>query len=826
MAIRDSRLQRYVALALVCLFCFSLAGAAQAPQVDEIIVIAFAPPWPMPHLLTEGFFRPFEAAHPNVDVVAVDPPELPLEAAGQDFPMLAYMEALTRSADVFYPLSLSPLETRAGLVRDLAPFIAADAELDMERSFYPGLRDAFEWDGGMWALPAAWRLNMLGYHPATFDAAGLPHPQADWTWERFAEIMRRYLAATSQAPLIQPYVSPAHLAVSLAGAPLAEADARPALEQESLRMALERLDLARQEGWLRTDEAYFWDQDHTGLLTSYWGSWQTGERHAFAYTALPGGRVILEAQGLAVSSGATHPELAYALTKFLSERLELVSLQGSLMPARQDIDMAEAEAQILGFGPRYAGLREAHERLLPLAMPARDTVYIHALAAATAQADELTIEERLRAAQESLVQALAAAEAYEPRISIDKPLSDLAPPGSVVIRFGLSDGAPSPYARAVKDFARDFVAAHPTIDRVKVGSLAGSWNLYEDEFDCVYGDAQALAEMPISSIIRLDRLAEADPSFDRASYLPAALEAATHQDVLWALPIAMQPLALRYDPTAFAENDLPSPSSGWTIEEFDAALRTLWQVSKTEVFRPGFDSPYLLLLMAAHGGLPVEYRGDSPSYDLSAPTTVEAIRAVLDYARRGLSGYPGLNTDYGSSIGSLDHPIFVDDLADPHDYRGADFPLVDFPQRGGRPAMAYSVGLGYIKAKTERPQACYEWIRALAQRPQIFGGLPARLDLADMASATSAIAPNGQTYFEDFVLRLADERRLILPEANPWSEIRWLHEAFDSYALRGEPLESALAAANAKIEAYRQCIADSSSARAWECAERVDASGD
>ena len=801
-----------------------MVAAAQAVETDEKIVIAFAPTWPMPDLLTTNFFRPFEEEYANVDVVVVDPPEFRYLRGGEGIEPLDLIAAYAGTADVFAVGSgmVTPMETRAGLVLDLAPYIAADSEFNMAETFYPKVRNAFRWDGGAWAMPAGWRLGLLGYKPDVFDRASLPYPQADWTWEIFAETMASLMRETGVAPLRNPYAHAPYLAASLAGLPTADSDFTPLLDQAGLRAAYEQLQSAREAGWFAQTDDQHWDQDYAGLLTSYWGSWSSGQRHEFEYTALPGGHTILQIDGFAISSATTHPELSYALTKFLTQQFELVSGYGYSVPARQDIyDQAPGSS---GYEEHFINFRKVHEALLPYAFDPMDSLYVNGLPFDFARIEDQGIEEILQKSQRSIRSALDEAAAYDARITIEKPPSDYAPIDGITIRFGLTDGSPSRLERPLKQYAEAFVREHPDIGRIKVGSLAGSWNLYEDEFDCLYGDDDGLAKMPISSLTRLEPFIETDEEFDLGDFVPAALEKAQHQDVLWGLPLAIYPLALRYDRAVFHEQGLPLPSPGWQADEFDRALRALWSNSEDEkaVLRPSSGNQYLLLLIAANGGFPVDLSARPTSFDLSSAENIEAMRQVLDYARQGISDYANLGLNMTSSIGQLDHPLFVDDLSDRFLATDSGYDLVSFPQYGETALLSYSVGLGYINAKTAYPQACYDWISALSKRPDLFGGMPARTNLENSDELTSAIAPNGAEFFQDLLRQLADEDRIVFPEADIWSEIRWLNEAFDQVVVKGAPLEAALESAQSKIDNYRECIGDASPARHWDCADEID----
>ena len=801
----------------------AMVAAAQAAETDEKIVIAFAPTWPMPDLLTMNFFRPFEEEYPNVDVVVVDPPTFPYERSEEEAEPFAYLASFAGAADVFAISGLSPIDTRAGLVLDLAPYIAADTEFNMAETFYPKVRNAFQWDGGAWAMPAGWRLGLLGYKPDVFDRASLPYPQADWTWEDFAETMESLMKETGVAPLQSRYVQTPYLAASLAGLPSADSDLTPMLDQAGLRAAYEQLQSARAAGWFAQSDDLHWDQDYAGLLSSYWGAWSSGQRHEFEYTALPGGHTILQIDGFAISSATTHPELSYALTKFLTQRFELVSGYGYRVPARQDIyDQALGS---FGYEEHFINFLKVHEALLPYAFDPVESLYVDRLPSDLAQIEDEGIEGILQKSQRSIRSALEAAAAYDARITIKKPPSDYAPIDGITIRFGLADSSPSRLERPLKQYAEAFVREHPDIGRIKIGSLAGSWNLYEDEFDCLYGDEKGLAKMTISSLIRLEPFIEADEEFDLGDFVPAALEKARHQDVLWGYPLTIYPMALRYDRAAFQEQGLPLPSTGWQADEFDRTLRALWSNSEEEkaVLRPSSGNQYLLLLIAANGGFPVDLNARPTSFDLSSAESIEAMRKVLDYARQGISDYANLGPRMTSSIGQLDHAMFIDDLGDRFLEKNSGYDLVSFPNYGETALLSYSVGLGYINAKTAHPEACYDWIESLSRRPDLFGGMPARTNLENSDAVTSAIAPNGAEYFQDLVQQLEDEDRIVFPEADAWSAIRWLNEAFDEVVVNGAPLEAALESAQSKIDSYRECISDASPARRWDCVDKIDA---
>src|SRR6185369_7116430 len=98
---------------------------------------------------------------------------------------------------------------------------------------------------------------------------------------------------------------------------------------------------------------------------------------------------------------------------------------------------------------------------------------------------------------------------------------------------------------------------------------------------------------------------------------------------------------------------VPEPQNGWTVDEFSDALQRL-------KLDPSYPAPFLpnqgggthlLILMAAYGGLPLDYRTDPVTANFTDPTNVDAIRQVLDLAKNGYIKYEKLGSFGGGSSG-------------------------------------------------------------------------------------------------------------------------------------------------------------------------------
>jgi len=76
-----------------------------------------------------------------------------------------------------------------GVVLDLAPYLG---RLDVDTaSYFPEALEPFLRGDSLWAFPKDFTPMVIYYNKDAFDAAGVPYPQAGWTWSDFLDTARR-----------------------------------------------------------------------------------------------------------------------------------------------------------------------------------------------------------------------------------------------------------------------------------------------------------------------------------------------------------------------------------------------------------------------------------------------------------------------------------------------------------------------------------------------------------------------------------------------------------------------------------------------------------
>jgi hypothetical protein len=239
----------------------------------------------------------------------------------------------------------------------------------------------------------------------------------------------------------------------------------------------------------------------------------------------------------------------------------------------------------------------------------------------------------------------------------------------------------------------------------------------------------------------------------------------------------------------------------------------------------GAGGNYLLQLIAAYGGLPLDRRTDPPTINFTDPTTIEAIRQVLDLAKDGYISYQELGrTSFNITVsGEQEDAIYTESLTgfglrqilrtgddtseDP--YRITTYPVGDYS------TISYDMGTAYISATTQNADACYRWISTIAQHPELFSSMPARRSIINSADFVASQGADTVAVYNQLDALMSDPNTLNFQSpfaggTDPSDFLLefWLNRAFDHYVLEDADLDTELAEAQTYSSAYLECVAN------------------
>lgn len=854
--LKRTQIRIMLVLSLMVLM-FSLTVNAQ-----ESITLSIAVP-----SYNESFYQDaieaFEAQHTNVHV----------QIEGLDsgvpiyyFPDTAvYLDDVARYAETADVLmvngEITTEATRAGYLLDLTPLIMTDTSLDVN-DFYPSVWDAFHWDNGMWAIPISGDVIGLFYNPQAFDDAGLAYPNENWTIADFEVAIQTLAQFNADDEIVIPGLLNAGnlnyfgmLLISMLGDDVVDDSVSPNLPDFS-NPNLESLML--DWGAIRNSGAMDRPQDgyNSGDLPLAIGPVLLGmggnQANIKQPAPFPNGGIGVDPKGFAVSAGTQHPELAYELIMFLTTAPEVTGTFFSETPARRSMNQLGTD-EGSSFSPQLPPELQAFViQGMEEGISLNDIRFTHYLT-------EILFDPRGGAGD--VQQALNDLDArWQTRLAIADEralINDVAviPPvpapvlsqGEINLNFTLGSlFSPLPNEGDWQIFMDEFALNDPDVGFVNFDvGFTGGVNEIVEIADCFYLPFNNIPSMDTNTIISLDPLMSADPTVDINDFLPTVLPSVQRNGLTWAFPITLQPLVMNYHVQRFADAGIPAPENGWTVADFEIALQGLDGIIADDEFvleSNGFDNAYLLNLIAAYGGLPVDTRTTPFSYNFTDPTTVNAIQQVLSLIDSGYINYSPLTDDFlGISATTNQIPIFAETLNGTNFVFGdpriqEEYRFTTFPSGTQYSTVSYDVGGAYISANTPYIEACYRLISQMAGRPELFYTMPARESLIDVPALSQTQSQSAVDFYSTMSNLMRQPNTVSLSISSipsGYLDMYWLNRFFDRY-VAGEvvDVESALAEAEQFTLAFQECSQAVLSAQEafsqnqydqlLECAVRVD----
>lgn len=843
-------MRRTLFIALVALLAVSaMLPLASSFAQSSTVTITLAVPDNQHDVFNDKIIPDFQKDNPNIIVQLVSETQPNVGSTAND--ATAHLDAiqkLSSSGDVFLVRStdVSAESTRAGYYLNLQPLIDSDKQINVP-DFYPNIYRAFQWDQGMWALPISTDVTLLTYDPAAFDKVGIAYPTPQWTIDNLITAAKALTQTDSTGKVVTPGIelfggnNDIPLYMSLLNKPMFDTSAipnPPMIDQPEVAALLDKLpDLF----------AIVPQQSNTfGQAPIQIGSFrrllfQRANDATRKGVLLPGGHAYLSVSGIAVSSGTQYPEQAYALARFITTRPD-VATRGGAYAARQSLKGQTASSNAgNGGGPNFtipAELQPLLEDAVANGYSTTDRRFYDYLNAAIRRitTDKLDTKAAIAAAQADATKAQQVAldrKADTSKVAVvPTPIPTVNPQDGITLKFGISAfGGTIPKKAEIQALADQFVQQNKgTVARVDIQSLQGGPNQIAQavtRYDCFYLPYSAVPSVQLDTILSIDPFTSADKSYNAADFVGAALAQVQRDGKTYALPMNIAPTVMWYDPVAFANAGAPKPAAGWQIDAFNDALKALKPTIQGDLApfaMQGDPGSSLLMLMAAYGGLPIDWRTNPPTVKFTDQANVDAMRQVLDLAKNKLIAYSALGENIIAFGGAAaDDPLYSQQLnglnfrgprqnaANPADNK---FTPVTFPKGGKNQAMSYSVGTLYISASAQNPDACYRWITAFSQHPELTNGMPARQSqLADPKLETT-FGTGLATAYRDVGAVLNDPATITVPSLiDGRSSIstfilqHWLFEAWDNYVLKDQSLETGLADAQNYATGYLGCTA-------------------
>jgi ABC-type glycerol-3-phosphate transport system substrate-binding protein len=839
---------RLLSLSIIFLLIAFLVPTLVAQDSSIILTVAL-PDWVTSNI-EDDVFADFEAENPGVKVVVNSVGSDKIFFSSATYGVDEHLDAAAEyasSADVLFVnnYNLSVEGTRAGYFLDLSPLTTGDPTLNSD-DFLPAAWSNFQWDRGIWGIPVTADMTLLIYDKAAFDKAGLSYPNEGWTIDDLANADEVLSERDADGNITKPgfYTFGNYnglLIRSLLGRNLYDETVvpnTPLLNTPQVIALLDQWVAYQKDGLLggaEPGEDFDINEVPIRIEQSFaLYSFGTNTAQERAAALLPGGGAGLTSNGFAVSSGTQYPEQSYELAKFISTNIRLVNSFFSERPARESLIGAE-DPDNIAFRPPYSAedqavIDQAFENGISYS-DLRFTDYVNDVLTRMIQEDidaqsglqeaEIRAIENLQAASDRRATAVVIVPTPVPTPMLDA--------GQVSLNFNITAfTSPLPNRERWDQLIQEFTSSDPEVRQIVLNTDFGtSLTDIAASHDCFMLPYNATSSNDITSVLSLDPFIDADFEFDKNDLVGNVLTQLTRDNKIWAYPLNIQPQILWYDSNKFAEAGVPAPENGWTVDSFNDALRSL-KINPDDpapfVPQNSISASYILMLIAAYGGIPMDYRTTPPTINFTDPANVEAIRQVLDLAKDGYIKYQQLATLTGGFGGGEVASLIYNDTLNQLSFRfntdseGENvYRLTTFPAGTQYTPVAYDIGTAYISATSQNPEACYRWISKIAQNPDLFGAMPARRSQINDPSAASLQGEDLSAFYNTIDQQLQAPNTLEFPSpagggadasavGNFIIQI-WMNRAFDRYVLEDGNLDLELADAEMFAKAYGDCIA-------------------
>jgi len=387
----------------------------------------------------------------------------------------------------------------------------------------------------------------------------------------------------------------------------------------------------------------------------------------------------------------------------------------------------------------------------------------------------------------------------------------------IVLNFGvLTSIMPMPNQSDWEDLGEAFVADDPEVGHISINSGNHPVNTLQEN-DCLYSPSNPINILRDSGLLlSLDPLIDIDANFVADEIIGDAMGQLQQDNQTWGLPVGLSPAVMWYNETTLSNLGIAPQNTTWSITDFDALLRS---VESPALLPMELGNTPWLMLMAAYGGLPIDYRTTPPTINFTDANTISVAQLVLDLGKNGeivyrplsqftMGGAPAgdpntvaLHTD---RLGALSYRFMQNSSGDTEGYR-----MITYPQ-GIYTPVSYQIQSTFINRNTVNIDACYRWISYIAQHPEVFNVMPVSQVILDNPVYIATQNANTLAYYNTFVELTRREDTIVFPrtfgtgigEALP---MIWLNRAFDNYVQHGANLATELELAQAYTLDYQTC---------------------
>jgi ABC-type glycerol-3-phosphate transport system substrate-binding protein len=810
----------------------------------------------------------FNQQHEGIEVRFVSRPEI--YGSAYELTPEAILRRLASTADTFLYSRAKDFDT-AGILLDVQPLTQSDLAFPTSDYWAGSLNACMDAFGNMAGLPAYHRFYGIFYDESAFNAAGIPTPTPDWTWEDF----QRLTATLAVKPGGQD--NPGFLDYPS----LSESILAP-LVIKHIEQGLSRLD---REGF-REDIQWYFDQVETKTITSPGEvePWILEMEKVFSADAgpamwvdnissrIPAGVNVREipvdgSQGvlmidkfgfvpfpkeigrtdtgstpasstcLAISGGSQEVSAAWTWLKFLSEKW-LVHDRGQVgnippAPARRLVAEREGYFDYLPAKSRDA----AHIALENLIFSDAYSQEMQAIEVAfqSVLSGQTSLEEAIAAVRDEFTRPAGEVDTDPITVATSQPT---LPAETVEINFFAQFFYSRNQERALHELAGMYNQANQgTLVRISdaVDGDPGkdNWTSMAEKFDCFYWHEPWWDQDPPvpdpGIFLDLGPFIASEPATFLDDFYPGTLGLYSLEGTIYGLPAISEPNVIAYNADLLRLAGFNPPANDWT---FDELMEMALVVASGRENTYGFNyAGYGLGLLYSGRGISWQGFQDDPLNYFNSPAMAAFLSWLKEMIAEGalvppeVDGMDELNLLRSGKVAFWVTKAGTNGLS-----LSADDPYQASFEVGFAPIPAMLAGselvrraptMGlFISKSTPEARACWDWIKYFSENAHVLNGIPARRSVAESSNWAARLGADEVEVYRITMEQLTPYERWPSRSILNRPLYAWHGDAVSS-VLEGADIVTTLMTAHQKAETYLACIGPAKEAELSLSAEEL-----
>ena len=670
-------------------------------------------------------FEQFEEEYPDVEIVFVknsfDSGFSGTLASLDIDRYLAHSKSVSESADVFYINSfmLESERTISGSLLNMSPLLRDDPQT--QDFFYSPMLDNFRWDDGVWALPVSVSPAILYYRKEMFDDAGLAYPDSSWQLDDFSNALQILTIKDGEGSVVQPALLPSSsemylmLLRALSNVPFYNPDFvpnPPQLDKPEILSTLQTLLRLTNEGSIMSSQRYSEEfmlspERAQNVLSSVpmglTNSLEKSNDNRYLLSVLPNGYVGMSPVGYAISSGTQHPEIAYALVRFIATDPALAAVFQSELPVSpQFYDMAVNDA-------KNSNQKEIIDASVVSGLPYSEARYWSYLL--TADTDEQPIDIAIQQAQTKAFDTFQQVSNIDVQLAVDNKSVNVNPDTTLFIGIKTLDRTLSNRDRWLQ-IEEGIVTSDTTIESVEVISFYAE-PMSDTNLDCIITDEDSSG----FSRSYLDMQPVITTSTDPLLADTIDILYQAYGGTLTGIPVAIDPSVLIYDNVQMTEASLTIDGGQWSHD----TLNYLSDTRQINLQTDNFADVVQLLIMF---GAVTDDQAIQHLLDWNDERTIEAVETISDLIADNVitsSLFNPLDSEYAASLMILDNSYLAPTLS------SEVFNISFLPGNEYTP-VSFNLWSGYIASGSPKLEQCLQFFHDVSEQYDLIGVLPATYD--------------------------------------------------------------------------------------------------